>query len=130
MDEIKAKAGWSNRPNVDLWKVLFALVEQLHPTFQWVKGHNGDVLNEECDKMANRAIHDKRESALTFLSKYSPIALDIETKDNVTKEEVTRDMSNKDIDGLKFKVFHNFMSPEVMTEETMTALRELAGRVA
>ncbi len=55
------KRGWKtadNKPvkNVDLWQ---ALVEQekIHKLeWQWVKGHNGDPMNERADELARGAI--------------------------------------------------------------------------
>ncbi len=51
------KNGWrkSDRGpvlNVDLWKKLLALLENLDVRFQWVKGHAGHELNERCDRLA------------------------------------------------------------------------------
>lgn len=44
----------SNREvlNRDLWEELYYLskVHTIKPN--WIKGHNGDILNEECDKIA------------------------------------------------------------------------------
>lgn len=42
--------------NADLWKQLSELLQQHHVTFFWVKGHNGDTLNERADKLANEAV--------------------------------------------------------------------------
>lgn len=38
--------------NRDLWEELYRLsnIHTIKPN--WIKGHNGDILNEECDKMA------------------------------------------------------------------------------
>lgn len=38
--------------NVDLWKRLLEAKQQHNVTFTWVKGHEGHVENERCDKMA------------------------------------------------------------------------------
>jgi len=42
--------------NVDLWKQLHALTQQFDMTYKHVRGHSGDPLNEECDRMALAAI--------------------------------------------------------------------------
>lgn len=38
--------------NVELWKELDELHQKHKINFHWVKGHNGDPLNEEVDKLA------------------------------------------------------------------------------
>lgn len=38
--------------NVDLWKELLPLLEKHKVTFNWVKGHNNNEMNERCDKLA------------------------------------------------------------------------------
>lgn len=52
--------GWrtsSRKPvaNGELWKELDALSEKHNVEFNWVKGHNGDPMNEEVDSMAQKA---------------------------------------------------------------------------
>ena len=39
--------------NVDLWKELDQLASSKQITWTWVRGHNGHVMNERCDKIAN-----------------------------------------------------------------------------
>lgn len=53
--------GWVNsqrKPvaNVDLWEPLIDLVESQSVTFEWVKGHSGDPMNDLVDRMAVEAI--------------------------------------------------------------------------
>ena len=53
--------GWRTRDrepvkNADLWRELDELVQQHRVTWQWVKGHAGDVGNERCDTLARREI--------------------------------------------------------------------------
>lgn len=38
--------------NADLWQQLLKLCEQHQVTFEWVKGHAGNVENERCDQLA------------------------------------------------------------------------------
>lgn len=53
--------------NQDLWKQISDLITKYTVTFKWIKGHNGDIYNELCDKMAkkasnrplNRSVRDK-----------------------------------------------------------------------
>ena len=54
--------GWktANRKDVknkELWIELDELRHKHKIDFNWVKGHNGDPLNEEVDKLANSAAH-------------------------------------------------------------------------
>lgn len=55
MFDWKAK-GWLRKgvqiPNADLWQSLYLLVDDLHPSFRWVRGHDGSAFNERCDKAA------------------------------------------------------------------------------
>lgn len=51
------KNGWKTAnktpvKNVDLWRKLDELKSKHKINFNWVKGHNGDPLNEEVDSMA------------------------------------------------------------------------------
>ena len=38
--------------NIDLWRELLALLEGVDVSFNWVKGHAGNELNERCDQLA------------------------------------------------------------------------------
>lgn len=54
------KRGWKTadkKPvkNVDLWQELDMLAAKHTVTWQWVKGHNGDVHNERVDALARAA---------------------------------------------------------------------------
>lgn len=42
--------------NQDLWKQLDSLREQHQVSWFWVKGHQGNLLNEEADSLARNAI--------------------------------------------------------------------------
>jgi ribonuclease HI len=41
--------------NADLWQQLDALAVKHEMTWCWVKAHNGDVMNERVDQLANQA---------------------------------------------------------------------------
>lgn len=41
--------------NIDLWKRLLNIMDKHSLQFEWIKGHNGHIENEECDKMAVEA---------------------------------------------------------------------------
>lgn len=45
--------------NLGLWKRLFALADQRQVATRWVRGHNGDPLNERADALANKALRLK-----------------------------------------------------------------------
>ena len=38
--------------NDDLWKELDGLLSKLSVNFEWIKGHNGNPINERCDRIA------------------------------------------------------------------------------
>ncbi len=44
--------GWKRKANLDLWEELDQLNEELEVDYQWVRGHNKNRWNEECDKIA------------------------------------------------------------------------------
>jgi len=54
-------AGKDPVKNQDLWQRLDNLVQGLQITWHWVKGHAGNVYNERCDVLANKAIASLRE---------------------------------------------------------------------
>ena len=53
--------GWKNSKkepvaNVDIWQPLVDLVQSGEVTFQWVKGHSGDPMNDLVDELAVAAV--------------------------------------------------------------------------
>lgn len=59
-----AKKGWKTQTgkvkNLEIWMEIYDLRKQFtNAEFSWVRGHDGDILNEECDKLA-------RDSMETF----------------------------------------------------------------
>lgn len=50
------KKNWKNVKNPDLWQELVSLSQAHIITWNWVRGHNGDALNERADLLANLAI--------------------------------------------------------------------------
>ena len=48
--------------NLALWKRLFGLADARKVTTRWVRGHNGDPLNERADALANLALELKASS--------------------------------------------------------------------
>ncbi|OAJ34394.1 ribonuclease HI [Piscirickettsia salmonis] len=66
--------------NQDLWQQLDQLLhEHTHPIqWHWVKGHDGNLYNERCDRMAAAAItsrHSYKEHKLKRKHKQSPLLL-------------------------------------------------------
>ncbi|MGV8825509.1 ribonuclease HI [Methylibium sp. Pch-M] len=67
------RAGWERKgyrnskgepvANLGLWKQLFALADARKVSTRWVRGHNGDPLNERADALANKALALKSGSA-------------------------------------------------------------------
>lgn len=53
------KNGWRKNDgtpaaNPDLWQQIVALAEEKSVIFEWVRGHNGDAMNEEADHWARQ----------------------------------------------------------------------------
>jgi len=48
--------------NIDLWQELTSLSELHEVSWNWVKGHNGNLYNEECDKMAKDQIESNKKN--------------------------------------------------------------------
>ena len=48
---------WSRKKNHDLWKELDQAAEEKTISWKWVRGHNGDKYNEECDTLATEGIN-------------------------------------------------------------------------
>ncbi len=49
------KKNFAKVKNPDLWKRFYLLFQIHHPTFHWIKGHNGHPENELCDQLAVKA---------------------------------------------------------------------------
>jgi ribonuclease HI len=45
--------------NKELWQRLLALADKRRVSVTWVRGHSGHVLNERCDKLANKAVAER-----------------------------------------------------------------------
>ena len=57
------KAGAPPVKNVDLWKTLYELTQQLDMSYEHVRGHSGHPENETCDRLAVAAIEQVRFGA-------------------------------------------------------------------
>ena len=49
------KKGFKGKKNEDLWRRFLESYKKHKVTFQWVKGHAGNVENERCDQLAVEA---------------------------------------------------------------------------
>ena len=49
------KKNFKKKLNSDLWKIFIPLYKKFKVNFKWVKGHSGNVENERCDELANKA---------------------------------------------------------------------------
>ena len=52
------KKNWNKVKNIELWQELDSLASTHKVTWNWVKAHNGDPLNERADELANIAIEE------------------------------------------------------------------------
>ena len=49
------RKNFKKKLNSDLWKIFIPLYKKFKIKFKWVKGHSGNVENERCDELANKA---------------------------------------------------------------------------
>lgn len=49
------KKRFANKKNPDLWKRFLKVYRKHKVRFEWVKGHDGNELNERCDQLAVKA---------------------------------------------------------------------------
>ena len=49
--------GWKRKANQDLWPELDAAVADHRVSWNWVRGHDGNQMNEAADRLANGAAH-------------------------------------------------------------------------
>lgn len=60
-----ATLNWKRKANLDLWKKFDQALEKAQKLvktpiqFKHIKGHNGDIYNEKCDKLASNACYDQ-----------------------------------------------------------------------
>lgn len=54
--------GWKRKANLDLWEELDALSEEIDIKYVWVKGHDKNKWNNECDKIAQKeSLHAQKK---------------------------------------------------------------------
>jgi len=49
------KKGFDKKKNIDLWRRFLQIYRKHNVSFHWVKGHDGNELNERCDQLAVKA---------------------------------------------------------------------------
>jgi ribonuclease HI len=49
------KKGFKGKKNVDLWQRFLKIYPKHKVKFNWVKGHDGNMFNERCDRLAVEA---------------------------------------------------------------------------
>jgi ribonuclease HI len=49
---------WKNVKNIELWQELDKLNNNHNITWNWVRGHSGNIKNDYVDRLANKAIDD------------------------------------------------------------------------
>ena len=50
------KKNWKNVKNIDLWQELLLVQKGYEISWNWVRGHDGNELNERADQLANLAV--------------------------------------------------------------------------
>ena len=70
-----------NRKNRDLWADLLISTIFFDLEAEWVKGHNGDPINERCDRLANKEAYQIKREENERLRILSKILLDGPTID-------------------------------------------------
>lgn len=55
------RRGFRAVKNPSLWKEILQLKQKRECAFKWVRGHNGDALNEECDRIAKEQSEKSKE---------------------------------------------------------------------
>jgi len=83
--------------NVDLWLQLDHLVSIHKVTWDWVKGHSGNDLNEECDELCTEKIHELKASST---EKEREVALNqLELDQAMREQQALQNFSGGDLFG-------------------------------
>lgn len=77
--------------NQDLWKELDKLANQTDVKFEWVQGHSGNPMNEDCDYLAKQRANDSDQSIkrLNFPAESPKTKIDTVDKTNCAEKTVT-----------------------------------------
>ena len=99
---------WEKKKNLDLWDVMDQEMKGLKMRTKWVKGHNGDILNEVCDTLATRALQGNLEEDTGYKGrKESP-------KNDELKIPESVQMSIMDLDPETDRTFTNLVGYEAI----------------
>lgn len=80
------------RPNFELWRMLYNLKDIHDISMKWVKGHAGHYYNERCDELA--AMEARKIAGFSFEEKISK--KEEKSFEDINKPLVNKDKSSKD----------------------------------
>lgn len=91
--------GWKNSKkepvaNRDLWEPFIDLVEQRDVTFEWVKGHSGDPMNDLVDRLAVAAAENRRGGS----GQEPPSTSDTAPGDLLDRDDLPAPVAGLDVD--------------------------------
>lgn len=117
------KYNWKRKANKDLWSRLDHETAKRRVSWRWVKGHDGDPLNEEADKMAsNEAAKatlletDSERTSLSHLDQAgAPQMVDVEGKPDTKRTAVARGAVVMRPDTLSLVVAGGFEKGDVLS---------------
>ena len=82
--------------NRDLWEALLEVTKKVDASFTWVRGHDGNPLNEEADRLAVRESQFARTCSDYWLSVGNPRSM-VEDPSGLTEEGDNRPSSRQEV---------------------------------
>lgn len=58
---------WGKKKNTDIVKLVMDEMNKRQVKFQWVRGHNGNPINEECDRICNTLAYNLWRKSCKFM---------------------------------------------------------------
>lgn len=92
--------------NAELWKEFLVLSKKHKIKAFWVKGHNGHVENEKCDKIAKEAANNLKKSIQNHTQQN-------DTQENHINNKISEDFMLND---LQQKIQYTFKSKDILIE--------------